>query len=361
VGPLIGWLLLGLTGIIGFNEKKPSLISSRISMGIYGSYLITVFNIVQLIGWAAIMLIQCARSLQPITAGLLGINNFTLIVVFVGILVAIWALYIDKGINQINNIAVILLGILSVVMLVLVIKGGSVNQSTMESMSLGAAFELSIVMPLSWVPLISDYTMNGKSAKGSFGGSFAGYFAGSSFMYITGLVTAAYTGNSDPVNIMAKLGLGYIALLIVILATVTTTFLDIYSSVMSTLNLAPRLSKKNLIIIFTALGTLLALFFPMEQYENFLYMIGSIFSPAFSVIIVDYFFYKKDRSKEFVNLPGIIAAVCGTLSYYIVIRYDFIIGSSIPTMAITVTLYVILRYIIQKVKLGEKENAKFDF
>lgn len=355
-GHLIGCLILAVVGIIGFREKKPSLMSSRISLGRYGSYLITVFNIIQLVGWTAIMLIQCARSLQPVTFRLLGMNNFAVLVVTAGVLVAVWALHVNKGINLINNAAVVLLALLSMVMMVLLFKGGTAKPVS-GSISFGAALELSIVMPLSWVPLISDYTMAGKSIRGSFAGSFGGYFAGSCFMYMIGLFSAVMTGNSDPVGIMSDLGMGYSALLVVILSTVTTTFLDVYSSVMSTLNLAPKMSKKTLIIFFSALGTLLALYFPMEQYENFLYMIGSLFAPAFAVIIVDYFFYKQDRSRDTVNASGVIAAMLGTLSYYVVNRYDLIIGSSIPSMLISIVIYVLMRYVTNKIGLGEDKCA----
>jgi purine-cytosine permease-like protein len=205
--------------------------------------------------------------------------------------------------------------------------------------------------------LISDYTKNGRSIKGSFWGSFAGYFFGSSLMFIIGLVTGFYAGTSDPISILANLNMGFAALLIVILATVTTTFMDVYSGVLSTLNLAPKLSRKKLIIIYTALGTILAIYFPMEQYINFLYMIGSLFAPAFSVILVDYFFYKKDRAMDSINTLGVIAAVIGTASYYVVTRYDLIIGSSVPSMIITVAVYVSMRAIEKKLKTGDEKYA----
>lgn len=348
LGHAAGCLILAFVGVIGFREKQPALRASRISLGRYGSYLVSVFNIVQLVGWTAIMLIQCARSLEAVTAKLFGINNFTLLVIIIGILVAVWALNVNKGINWINNAAVILLAVLSVVMMALVLKGGGPKPVT-GSMSFGLALELSIIMPLSWLPLISDYTMKGKSAKGSFAGSFLGYFIGSSVMYAIGLIIAVYTGNSDPVAVMIGLGMGYSVLLIVVLSTVTTTFLDVYSSVMSTLNLVPRMSKNTLIIFFAAVGTLLALYFPMEEYQNFLHLIGSVFAPVFSVIITDYFFYKKDRSKDFVNIPGVIAAALGIMSYYAVGKYDLVIGTSIPAMIITTVIYIGLRSVSKKV------------
>lgn len=355
IGHLIGTLILAVTGIIGFKEGKPALLASRMSMGKYGSYLISMFNIVQLIGWTAIMLIQCARCLQSITGNLLGFDSFTVLVIGIGILVALWALNRDKGISSVNNVAVLLLLVLCLVMLKAILGQGEIKPID-SSISIGLALELCIVMPLTWVPLISDYTMSGKSLKGSFFGSFFGYFIGSSFMFILGLLFSVYNGSSDLVSSINTLNLGYMALLIVVLSTVTTTYLDVYSAVMSTINLNPKLSKTKLIILFSALGTLLALVFPIEQYQNFLYMIGSLFAPAFTVVIADYFIYRADRAGQILNLPGLIAIGVGIMTYYMVLGLDLVIGSTIPSMLVTMLVYMVGRSIYTAISSARLAN-----
>jgi len=357
-GHLIGALILALVGVIGFKEKSPSLKSSRLSLGKYGSYIISFFNIIQLIGWTAIMLIQSARSLQSITGKLFGFENFYILVVITGVLVLIWALNTESAINTVNNVAVVLLLVLCLLMLKSVMAGNEIKEIA-SNISFGAALELSIIMPLTWLPLISDYTMLGKSARGSFWGSFAGYFIGSSFMYVIGLVSSIYAGTPDPIGVLTSLNLGFSALLVVLLSTVTTTFLDVYSAVMSTLNLSSKVSKKNLIIIFGALGILLAMYFPMEHYENFLYMIGSLFAPVFSVVIADYFIYKDNRSGELFNVLGLAASAVGVASYYIVIEQDLLIGATMPAMAITLVVYALFRFIKKVLVLkGEEKYAQ---
>lgn len=357
-GHLIGALILALVGVIGFREKSPSLMSSRLSLGRYGSYIISFFNIVQLIGWTAIMLIQSARSLQSITGQLFGFDNFYILVVITGVLVVIWALNTENAINTINHIAVGLLLVLCLVMLKSVLTGNEVKEFT-SSITFGAALELSIIMPLTWLPLISDYTMMGRSVKGSFWGSFGGYFIGSSLMYSIGLVSSIYAGTPDPIGVLTSLNLGFSALLIVLLSTVTTTFLDVYSAVMSTLNVTSKISKFKLILIFGVLGMLLAMYFPMEQYENFLYMIGSLFAPVFSVVIADYFIYKDNRSGDMFNLTGLAAAAVGVASYYVFIGQDLLIGATIPAMAVTLLVYAVFRFVKKSLMVkGEKKYAQ---
>lgn len=357
-GHLIGALILALVGVIGFREKSPSLMSSRLSLGRYGSYIISFFNIVQLIGWTAIMLIQSARSLQSITGRLFGFDNFYILVVITGILVLIWALNTENAINTVNHIAVGLLLVLCLVMLKSVITGNEVKEIA-SNITFGAALELSIIMPLTWLPLISDYTMMGRSARGSFWGSFGGYFIGSSFMYAIGLVSSIYAGTPDPIGVLTSLNLGLSALLIVVLSTVTTTFLDVYSAVMSTLNVTAKISKSKLILVFGALGMLLAMYFPMEQYENFLYLIGSLFAPVFSVVIADYFIYKDNRSRDLFNFTGLAAAAVGVASYYVFIGQDLLIGATMPSMAVTLLLYAVFRYLKKSIVVkGEEKYAR---
>ena len=358
-GHLIGCLILATSGLIGYREKKPAIISSRKSLGLYGSYIVSVFNIIQLVGWTAIMLIQCsdtvAAILQKSSIGTSG----AILILALGVLVAVWAIFAEKGINIINNAAVVMLFILSLFMLIFILRQGSSTGLKIgtAAMTAGSALELSIVMPLSWVPLISDYTMAAKSGKASFIGSFTGYFIGSSFMYIIGLLATVFTGTSDVAGILNKLGFGIAGLLIVVLATVTTTYIDVFSAVMSTLNILPKLSKKALIVFFACLGTIAAIFFPLQQYENFLYAIGSVFAPIFAVILTDYFLIRADRSHTKLNAAAVISSATGTFMYYLFIKLDLPFGSTVPSMLVTATVYIALISILKKIDLGGQLDA----
>jgi len=145
---------------------------------------------------------------------------------------------------------------------------------------------------------------------------------------------------------MLLLGLGVPALVIVFLSTFTTTFLDVYSTAVSALNVWEKLDEKKGVIIGGALGTALALVFPMEQYENFLLLIGSMFCPLFGVVLTDYFVirksYKDDSlfEKRSVNWKAITAWVVGAAAYQVLIPVN--LGSSIPSMVLSAVIYLIL-------------------
>lgn len=346
LGHIIGTSILVCGGIIGTKERIPALMSTRISFGRYGSYIFSILNVLQLIGWTAVMIITGARSVNVITKGLWNFDSMTVWSIFIGILVCLWIVFGKEGWKKLNTAAVILLLILTVFLSFVIFKNGSLltKQITGE-MSFGGAVELSAVMPLSWLPLIADYTRFAKTKKDGAVGSFVGYFFGSCWMYIIGLGAGIVAENSDPAVMMMAANVGFFGLGIVILATVTTTFMDTYSAGVTFLNIFPKMDEKKVAIVMTVIGTVLAIFLNMEQYENFLYAIGSVFSPLFTVLLVDYFLFKKNEieQKLLLNWSAVFVCIIGTVLYYKFIKIDFVLGATVPVIILTGILYIIVR------------------
>ena len=123
-------------------------------------------------------------------------------------------------------------------------------------MSFGAAVELSVAMPLSWLPLISDYTREAKEPVKATAVSSIVYGLVSCWMYVIGMGAAIYTGESDIAQIMVKAGLGIAGLLIIVFSTVTTTFLDAYSAGISSESVFSKINGKYAAIAVTVIGTI---------------------------------------------------------------------------------------------------------
>ena len=62
-------------------------------------------------------------------------------------------------------------------------------------------------------------------------------------------------------------------------------FADIYSGAVSLQNIWPRASRAVLIVVIAALATGLAATLTMQLYENFLFLVGSVFVPLFGVLV----------------------------------------------------------------------------
>ena len=346
LGHLIGGLILILGGYIGVKSKLPAIMSTRISFGRYGSYLFSFFNVLQLIGWTAVMIISGGRAANELGINLFEFDNTTIWAIIIGGLIGLWIWLGKVGFQKLNVIAVVLLFILTLVLSGVVFKEGAILEVLPTGeMSFGAALELSIIMPLSWLPLIADYTRFAKSKKGGLLGSFSGYFIGSSLMYAIGLAIALYAKDASVGTMMMALQLGVFALGIVLLSTVTTTFLDAYSAGVTFTNIFPTFSERKVAFLMAILGLLVALFTPIEQYENFLYAIGSIFGPLFAILLCDYFIFKKEQIEPslVLHVGSLIVWAIGVVLYYQFITLDLDLGSTLPTMLATGIIFIITK------------------
>lgn len=167
-------------------------------------------------------------------------------------------------------------------------------------------------------------------------------------MYIIGLTGAIATGQSTLSSIFSYSGIGSLAIIIIILSTVTTTFLDAYSAGISFEAIKEDADGKKVAIIVSVIGIILAMVYPMDDITNFLYLIGSVFAPMIAVQIGD-FFLKKEKSKadEKVN---IISWVLGFIIYRILLKVDVALGASILSVLLTIIVTLILRKIFRKTK-----------
>lgn len=343
LGHVIGTGIFILGGIIGTRERIPAITSTNISFGVYGTYLFSILNVLQLIGWTAVMIKSGANSVNLIAQSLWGFDNTAICTIIIGVFILLWIWFGNTGIKKLNTIAVALLFALTIVLGVVIFNDKTLlTAEGSGGLSFGAALELNIIMPLSWLPLIADYTRFASNEKSGAYGSFLGYFIGSSWMYIIGLGAAIVSNNADPSAAMLAADLGLTALGIVMLSTITTTFLDVYSAGISFLNIMPNLKEKNIGIVMSVIGTLIALILPIENYEGFLYAIGSVFAPLFAVLITDYFIIKKKtkvESNTLVNWGAVLVWIAGVVIYHSFVKSDFILGATVPAMILTSIIY----------------------
>jgi putative hydroxymethylpyrimidine transporter CytX len=301
------------------------------------------------------MIKTAAESLNLISKTMWSINNMPLWIILIGLLIVIWIVCGMTGFKKINSVAVFLLLILTIVLGWIIFKSGKVfSAPATQGISFGGALELVVVMPLYWLPLIADYTRFAKSEKQGAYGSFLGYFIGSSWMFIIGLGAAIVSKNPDPSAMLLAANLGMSAFGIVVLSTVTTTFMDAYSAGVTFLNIMPKLNEKTTAVVMTIIGTIASLVFSIDNYTNFLYAIGSVFAPLFAILLTDYFIIKKQTKivdKLLLNIGAILVWAIGVVLYYVFIKLDFILGATVPSMIITGIIYLIAWRYINKWKL----------
>ena len=320
----------------------------KMSFGNKGGLLFSVLNVIQLVGWTAIMIYDGSLSVNSILN--MGDTGRWIACIVIGALIVLWILVGISNLGKLNTIAMAALFILTIVMCFFIFgNGNGMGAAGDDSMSFGAAVELSVAMPLSWLPLISDYTREAEKPFKATLASTLVYGAVSCWMYIIGMSASILTGESDIAKIMLKSGLSIAGLVIVILSTVTTTFLDAYSAGISSESIFSKLKGKYVAVAVTIVGVIAAIVYPMDDITDFLYLIGSVFAPMIAIQIADFFILKKDRANKAVDICNIIVWLAGFAAYRFLMNVDIIVGNTLPDMVFTIILCVIVTKIADKI------------
>lgn len=349
IGHIIGCTMLFFAGLIGGKVRKSAMETAKMSFGNKGALLFSVLNITQLVGWTAIMIYDGALAVN----GIFDVENGIWCIV-IGVLIVLWLMIGIKNLGKVNTVAMTALFILTVILSFVIFGNGTMHSIGDESMSFGAAVELSVAMPLSWLPLISDYTREAEKPVKATAVSAIIYGVVSCWMYVIGMGAAIFTGESDIAQIMVKAGLGIAGLLIIVFSTVTTTFLDAYSAGISSESLSSKFNGKWVAVVVTVIGTVGAIFLPLTDITDFLYFIGSVFAPMIAIQIADFFILKKNKETDSFNIQNLIIWLIGFVLYRLLMRVDIVVGNTLPDMLITIIICIVASKIENKIdKNGE--------
>lgn len=341
IGHIIGCVLLFFAGYIGGIARKSAMETTKMSFGQKGGLFFALMNVIQLIGWTAIMIYDGALSANAIWNT--GAWVWALVI---GLLIILWIKIGITNLGKINTVTMTALFILTLILCKVIFFGrDSITTASDDSMTFGAAVELAVAMPLSWMPLISDYT---KEAEKPFAATLTSsivYGIISCWMYIIGMGAALFAGTTDISVIMVRAGLGIVGLLIVVFSTVTTTFLDAYSAGISAESLTSKIPGKTMAIIVAIIGTICAMIFPMDDITNFLYFIGSVFAPMIAVMIADFLVKADDSDKDF-QWVNLLVWLLGFCLYRYLMTVDFVLGNTFPDIISTMVVALIARKLI---------------
>ncbi len=366
MGSIIGSILLALAGKIGSDHGIPSLITMRPSLGIRGSYLPAILNIMQLIGWTTFEIMIMARAADMLTSSIIPYYFWTAII---AVLVALLGLAGPLNVVRkwIGKFAVwIAYGTSAIIIANLINSTGmhSLISSTGEGLSFFSALDLVIAMPVSWMPLVADYNRFAKKSKSALLGTFVGFTMTNILFYFGGVLL----GTSDVISIVAAIQamfFGFLMLLLIV-DEADNAFADIYSASISTQDIMPKISQKHLVIVYTVVSAILAMVVSIQQYQDFLLLIGAIFVPLFGVVLTDYYIIKRKKYTEHMlydaqssrlgfGAPGLIAWAIGTLLNYMLSPLSPIfipqlpaIGSTIPSLATASLIYLAITKILRK-------------
>lgn len=345
LGVAVGAVLLGAVGVMGSDTGLASMAALKLSLGLQGAVLPALLNLLQLVGWGAFEIIVMRDAASLLAGKAFGEDSqwadptlWTLLFGALATLLAVagplafvrrvlrkWGIWLLLGAcawltwNLYRQVDPDVL---------LATRGDG-------SMSFALGFDLAIAMPLSWLPLIADYSRYGRRGSGVFVGSALGFFIGCVWLMGLGVAyTLAFAGAGEANSLLLALagaGLG-IPLLLILLDESEKAFADIHSAAVTSGTLL-LLKVEHLALAIGTLCTLIAWLAPLSEYEGFLLLIGSVFAPLFGVVLVDHFILRRRRAERAPRVglrwDTLLAWGCGVAVYHLLAQYAPETGSTL--------------------------------
>lgn len=385
---MIPWALVAW---IGWKHGASTVTSTSPALGMKGARWMGIGEFLGLIGWPSINTFIAAISLThvfhamfewpafgqpgatgPLVVGILATALLQGVIVCIG----------HGAIKHLERLAVVLLIVLGVWETQVVLAHWDyekISSFALPAAQHSPAFYIDLAFGFCWGwAQVCDFSRFSKSATSATVGSWLGVNLGQGWFMVVGAIgvigVALQTGvfdpnNADPSSTIASLGLGMVAFLVVFFATVSTNVTVLYGAGMGLVG-ATRTSKPRRVLIFIAMLQLAMCFLPLafdhfiHYFEFFLGIVGGIFIPLWTLVVLDYFVVRRGRVRDedlFAgedsngrtrsalgdwNLGGWFAMIAGLVVFYL-LTYAFkeiaaVTTASLPAAVVTAVTYLLL-------------------
>jgi putative hydroxymethylpyrimidine transporter CytX len=384
IGSVLGSALLAVVGRIGSNLGVPTMVALRSPLGIRGSYVASLLNIGQLIGWAGLEFIIMAQAARAISNEFFGFDGYYMWLAVAAVLGTAFAV--------LGPIAVIRdflerFGVWIVLAATIWLTWRLFSTYDIQSLfgepgeggfpNFWQGVDIAVSLPVSWLPLVADYSRYARRSEVTGWATFASYAAANTWFFALGagyvLVLAAtpLTLIGALVDSMLLLSVGWLFLLVVLVDETDNAFANVYSTSVSLQNMLPG-SQRVFAVLVGIAALILAVSVDILGYENFLLLVGGVFVSLFGVLVADYFIvrrgrydasalYRRDGPYWYtagVNIPGLAAWAAGFVVYVACAQPPALVehatwitdvpswmtraGGTVPSLLVSTALYLAL-------------------
>jgi nucleobase:cation symporter-1, NCS1 family len=293
IGTVFGTLVLALAGLPGAQTGAPAMVLLRGLFGARLSWLPTVLNILQCLGWGIFELVTIATAAHTVAPSWPK-QGYVLIA---GVATALLSLRPLGAVRVLRRYATPAVLVVLCYLLVQLVRHPLPGFTHGTWSGYWAATDTVVAVAVSFAPLAADYTRHSRSPRAAFAGVLAGYTVTQVLCYVIGLL-ALLTVARNSANIYGAfiaLPVGTFGFAILAARELDQAFANVYSTATSTQNLRPLWDRRILAVVIATLTTAGGLWLNIADYQDFLDLIGSVFVPMSAVLIADYFVMSRRR------------------------------------------------------------------
>ncbi|MEQ9878781.1 cytosine permease [Pectobacterium aroidearum] len=322
---LIGSAFLGvlaaLCANVGYGCGLSTTLLSISVFGRLGGKIIGIFSAVSLIGWFAFQLDFFGVMLQKALLHYQFEPGRFLILVFGMVLMTSTAIWGVRALGKLSVFSVPL-------MLILIITGLVLAANTHPEIplpiikapiSMGSAISYVVSIWIVSAVMSPDIARYAKTRKDALLGAGLGFFLGNSSTILVALILTHLVGTEDLVEVFFSIGLGMSAIVVLIFAQWTTNSTNLVSASLGLSVVIRALSRPVLVVLMAIAGLLLAYNGMINNFTQFLSLLGVLISPIAGVYLVEYYFIKSSRLQKsvseasFLNVAAAISWSLGSI------------------------------------------------
>jgi NCS1 family nucleobase:cation symporter-1 len=292
-GTLLGALAIAFAGLPGARTGAPAMVLLRGLLGGRGSYVPTALNIAQCLGWGIFELVTIATAAHVVAPALPRWGY----VLIAGVATAVLAIRPLGAIRVLRRYVTVAVAVVLCYLLAELLTHPLPPLGRGTWSGFWVATDTVVATAVSFAPLAADYTRHSRSERAAVIGPLAGYGVTQVLCYTIGLL-ALVTVARDPAHIYGAfiaLPAGSIGFAVLAARELDQSFANVYSTAVSAQNLRPLWDRRVLAGVIAATAAAGALILNIEDYENFLLLLGAVFVPLFAVLVTDFFVVSRGQ------------------------------------------------------------------
>lgn len=364
VGTLLLTVMTCLCGEVAIHNHLSTSMIGRFAFGIRGAALVGLMYALCAWGWFGVQVGLFADTISVLLNMTFGITcsagAIKVIMLIGGLLMTSSAIIGYKSIERLSYVAIPLLAILMVLSTIKACKSGYEANTVEAPITMGFAISYVLSSYVAGAVGCPDVLRYSRGRKDNIKAAGIGLVFGYGGTVVLASICAKAAGEANIVYVMVNLGMGALAMLVLILAQWTSNDNNIYSASLGFSVVTEKLPKYKLAIIAGVIGTIFAVF-GISNNLIWLFSILGIFTPPIGGVYLADFFLDKSYY-DFENLKNVpkvrwetmaayfIAAGVACLSTYAGMKF-----TSIPAMDSFLVAFVLE---IVFVKLFNKDHTK---
>ncbi|HXT68900.1 MAG TPA: cytosine permease [Vicinamibacterales bacterium] len=351
IGAVVGAALVAALAPIGTRLGVPSIVASRAALGFSGAQFLALLLFVTNFAWIAINNVIaasiCARlyggeQLMPVWA--VGAGIVATVIVAGG----------PRLVGLADRFAVPALAVSGAVMTYACLgatwPAPDAAPASITARGFFGALDVTAGYQSTWLLMFADYSRYNRSGRSAAVAVFLGLALTAAWFMPLGFAAATIAGSDDPGAMVSAIGLGMWGALWVMMATLTTNFVNIYMSALALKSLRPSTPDAAGVWLIGGVGAALSVLSTawLNQFADITLLLAGLMVPIGGILLAHYFLLARevrvedlyDRTSRYArtggwSIAGVAAWAAGAVAFYV----SSDIGGTLPALAVAIAVY----------------------